>query len=95
VQKPRNFKSKLPLQVGPTQQVLMKSFEREMGLINSYKLFLVFDAHHKPRGLSCHLPQVHKVQHKPTKKLSWGLYKVWSKRHALVLLVAHRTLSGA
>jgi hypothetical protein len=22
--------------------------------------------------LSCHLSQVHKVQHKPTKKMSWG-----------------------
>jgi hypothetical protein len=44
---------------------------------------LVFDVHHKPRGLtslpSCHLSQVHKVQHKPTKKISWELYQVWSK----------------
>jgi hypothetical protein len=35
----------------------------------------MFDVHHKPRGLtslpSCHLSQVHKVQHKPTKKMSW------------------------
>jgi hypothetical protein len=35
----------------------------------------VFDVHHKPRGLtslpSCHLSQVHKVRHKPTKKMSW------------------------
>jgi hypothetical protein len=28
---------------------------------------------------SCHLSQVHKVQHKPGKKLSWGLNQVWSK----------------
>jgi hypothetical protein len=31
----------------------------------------VFDVHHKPRGVtslpSCHLFEVHKVQHKPTK----------------------------
>jgi hypothetical protein len=43
----------------------------------------VFDIHHKPRGLislpSCQLSQVHKVQYKPTKKISWELYKVWSK----------------
>jgi hypothetical protein len=43
----------------------------------------VFDIHHKPHGLtslsSCHLSQVHKVQHKPTKKISWELNKVWSK----------------
>jgi hypothetical protein len=44
---------------------------------------LVFDVHHKPRGLTSlpnyHLSQVHKVQHKPTKKISWELFKVWSK----------------
>jgi hypothetical protein len=44
---------------------------------------LVFDVHLKPHGLtslpSCHLSRVHKVQHKPTKKISWELYKVWSK----------------
>jgi hypothetical protein len=44
---------------------------------------LVFDVHHKPRGLTsllrCHLSQVHKVQHKPRKKLSWELNKAWSK----------------
>jgi hypothetical protein len=43
----------------------------------------VFDIHHKLRGLtslpSCHLSQVHKIQHKATKKISWGLNKVWSK----------------
>jgi hypothetical protein len=43
----------------------------------------VFDIHHKPRGLtslsSHHLCQVHKVQHKPRKKLSWGLNNIWSK----------------
>jgi hypothetical protein len=37
---------------------------------------LVFGVHHKPCGLtslpSCHLSQVHKVQHQPTKKMSWG-----------------------
>ena len=27
----------------------------------------------------CHLSQVHKVQHKPRKKLSWGLNNIWSK----------------
>jgi hypothetical protein len=36
----------------------------------------VFDVHHKPRVLtslpSCHLSQVHKIKHKPTKKVSWG-----------------------
>jgi hypothetical protein len=36
----------------------------------------VFDVHHKPYELtslpSCHLSQLHKVQHKPTKKVSWG-----------------------
>jgi hypothetical protein len=41
---------------------------------------LVFDVHHKPRGLislpSCQLSQVHKVQHKPRKKFSWGLNQV-------------------
>jgi hypothetical protein len=57
--------------------------EREMGLFISYNRFLVFDVHHKPRKLtslpSCHLSQVHKVQHKPRKKLSCGLNQVWSK----------------
>jgi hypothetical protein len=59
----------------------------------------VFDVHHKPRGLtslpSCDLSQVHKVQHKPTKKLSWELYKSLEQRQVEVLPVAHRTLSGA
>jgi hypothetical protein len=27
----------------------------------------------------CLLSQVHKDQHKPRKKLSWGLNQVWSK----------------
>jgi hypothetical protein len=57
------------------------------------------DIHHKPRGLislpSCHLSQVHKVQHKPRKKLSWGFNKVWSKDLRVCCLVAHRTVSGA
>jgi hypothetical protein len=43
----------------------------------------VIDVHHKPHGLtsllSYHLSQVHKVQHKPKKKLGWGINKVWSK----------------
>jgi hypothetical protein len=43
----------------------------------------VVDVHHKPRGLTslsrCHLSQVHKVQHKPRKKFSWGLKLIWSK----------------
>jgi hypothetical protein len=43
----------------------------------------VFDVHHKPRGLtslpSHYLSQVHKVQHKLTKKLSWGLNKIGAK----------------
>jgi hypothetical protein len=43
----------------------------------------MFDVHHKPSGLtslpSCHLSQVHKVQHKLTNKIIWELYKVWSK----------------
>jgi hypothetical protein len=41
---------------------------------------LVVDVHHKPCGLislpRCLLSQVHKVQHKPIKKLSWGFNKV-------------------
>jgi hypothetical protein len=49
----------------------VKAVEREMGLIISYKKILVFDIHHKPRGLTslsrCYLSQVHKVQHKPRK----------------------------
>jgi hypothetical protein len=57
--------------------------EREMSLKHFLQSVLVFDVHHKPRGLtslpSCHLSQVHKVQHKPTKNISWELYKVWSK----------------
>jgi hypothetical protein len=43
----------------------------------------VVDVYHKPRGLTslprCHLSQVHKVQHKLRKKLSWGLNLIWSK----------------
>jgi hypothetical protein len=43
----------------------------------------VVDIHHKPCRLislpSYHLSQVHKVQHKPRNKSSWGLNKVWSK----------------
>jgi hypothetical protein len=58
----------------------------------------VFDVHHKPRRLtsfpSCHLSQVHKVQHKPTKKISWGTLQSLEQRQALVLPVAHRTVSG-
>jgi hypothetical protein len=59
---------------------------------------LVVDVHHKPSGLitlpRCLLSQVHKVQHKPRKKLSWGLNKVWSKRLESVMQVAHQILSG-
>jgi hypothetical protein len=59
----------------------------------------VFDVHHKPRGLtslpSCHLSQVHKVQHKPTKKMSWGTLQSLEQKQVLVQAVAHRTLSGA
>jgi hypothetical protein len=37
----------------------------------------VVDAHHKPRELTslprCYVSQVHKIQHKPRKKSSWGL----------------------
>jgi hypothetical protein len=59
----------------------------------------VVDVHHKPRGLTslprCHLYQVHKVQHKPRKKFSWGLKQIWSKGHVSVLPMAHRTVSGA
>jgi hypothetical protein len=44
---------------------------------------LVVDIHHKPRGLTslprCYLSQVHKVQLKPRKKLSWVLNNIWSK----------------
>ena len=56
------------------------------------------DVQHKPRGLtslpSCHLSQVHKVQHKPTKKISWGTLQSLEQRQALVLPVAHQTVSG-
>jgi hypothetical protein len=59
----------------------------------------VFDVHHKPRGLtslpSCHLSQVHKVQHKPKKKMSWGTLQSLEQKQVLVQPVAHRTLSGA
>jgi hypothetical protein len=59
----------------------------------------VFDIHHKPRGLtslsSCHLSQVHQVQHKPTKKNSWGTLQSLEQKQVLVLPVAHRTLPGA
>jgi hypothetical protein len=59
----------------------------------------VVDVHHKPRGLTslprCLLSQVHKVQHKPRKKFSWGLNLIWSKGLESVLPVAHRTVSGA
>jgi hypothetical protein len=59
----------------------------------------VFDVHHKPRGLtsfpSFHLYQVYKVQHKPTKKVSWGTLQSLEQRQVYVQLVAHRTLSGA
>ena len=62
-------------------------------------MILVVDVHHKPRGLtslpSCHLSQVHKVQHKPTKKLSWGSQQSLERRQVEVLAVAHRTLSDA
>jgi hypothetical protein len=47
-----------------------------MGLIVSYNRFWCLTSITKPCGLtslpSCDLSQVHKVQHKPTKKLSWG-----------------------
>jgi hypothetical protein len=43
----------------------------------------VVDVHHKPHGLTslsrCYISQVHNVQHKPRKKLSWGLNNIWSK----------------
>jgi hypothetical protein len=59
----------------------------------------VFDVHHKPRGLtslpSCHLSQAHKVQHKPTKKVSWGTLQSLEQKQVLVQPVVHRTLSGA
>jgi hypothetical protein len=58
----------------------------------------VFDVHHKPRGLtslpSYHLSQVHKVQHKPTKKMSWGTLQSLEQKQVLVQPVAHRVLSG-
>jgi hypothetical protein len=37
----------------------------------------------------CHLSQVHKVQHKPRKKFSWGHKQFWSKGLESVLHVAH------
>jgi hypothetical protein len=59
----------------------------------------VVDVHHKPRGLTslprCLLSHMHKVQHKPRKKFSWGLKQIWSKRLESVLQVAHQTVSGA
>jgi hypothetical protein len=44
---------------------------------------------------SCHLSQVHKIQHKPTDKVSWGTLQSLEQKQVLVQLVAHRTLSGA
>jgi hypothetical protein len=59
----------------------------------------VVDVHHKLHGLTSlpryHLSQVHKVQHKPRKKLSWRLNNIWSKGLKSVLPVAHRIVSGA
>jgi hypothetical protein len=59
----------------------------------------VVDVHHKPRGLTslsrCHLSQVHKVQHKPRKKFSWGHKQIWSKRLESVLPMAQRIVSSA
>jgi hypothetical protein len=43
----------------------------------------------------CHLSQVHKVQHKPTKKFSWEHNQNWSEGLDSVLSVAHRTVFGA
>jgi hypothetical protein len=58
----------------------------------------VFDVHHKPHELtslpSCYLSQVHKLQHKPTKKISWGTLQSLEQKQVLVQPVAHRTLSG-
>jgi hypothetical protein len=60
---------------------------------------LVVDVHHKPRGLislpRCLLYQVHKVQHKPRKKFSWGLEFIWSKGLESALQMAHQTVSDA
>ena len=57
------------------------------------------DVHHKPHGLislpRCLVYQVHKVQHKPRKKFSWGLKQIWSEGLESVLPMAHRTVSGA
>jgi hypothetical protein len=59
----------------------------------------VVDIQHKPCGLTSlsryHLSQVHKVQHKPRKKSSWGHKQNWSKRTSSVLPLAHQTVSGA
>jgi hypothetical protein len=59
----------------------------------------MFNVYHKSRGLislpSCHLSQVHKVQHKSTKKLSWKTLQSLEQKQVLVQAVAHRTLSGA
>jgi hypothetical protein len=59
----------------------------------------VFDVHQKPYELtslpSCVLSQVHKVQHKPTKKVSWGTLQSLEQKQNLVQPVAHQTLSGA
>jgi hypothetical protein len=44
---------------------------------------------------SCHLSQVHKVQHKPTNKMSWGTLQSLEQKQVLVQAVAHQTLSGA
>jgi hypothetical protein len=61
-------------------------------------MILVFDVHHKQCGLTSlptwHLSQVHKVQHKPRKKLSWGSLQRLEQRLAMVLPMAHQTLSG-
>jgi hypothetical protein len=60
---------------------------------------MVVDVQHKPRGLTslarCYLSQVHKVQHKPRKKFSWGYKQNLEQDIRVCCQVAHRTLSGA
>jgi hypothetical protein len=59
----------------------------------------VVDDQHKSRGLTsfsrCQLSQVHKVQHKPRKKLSWGHKQNLEQNMRVCCQVAHRTVSGA
>jgi hypothetical protein len=59
----------------------------------------VVGVHHKPHGLislpRCILSQVHNVQYKPRKKLSFGTQQSLEQWLESVLQVTHQTVSGA